>query len=337
VYFRVKKFQNYGALSHQKLDELRHGVNIEEDALKEDPLDFAIWKSAKPNEPVWDSPWGEGRPGWHIEDTAITQKEFGAQYELHGGARDLIFPHHEAEIALMETAYGKRPMVHTWLHTGFLQIKGEKMSKSLKNFITIREILKKHSPQTLRVLFTTRHYRSPMDYSEEALEEAHAVQRRIGEFWTRLREAEARYGEAKTRLLSVQPKLETDKRYSTFVEAFWKELEDDFNTPAAFSHVFSLINYINPKIDNASLAATDTRAIITFLEEMNAIFGVVDKEALAEPEELPESVQHMIDERDRLREEKKWDDADLIRQELEEQGYEVKDSEGGTVAQRKRI
>ncbi|MEX2008106.1 MAG: cysteine--tRNA ligase [Candidatus Spechtbacterales bacterium] len=322
VYFRVRKFPRYGALSHQKLSELRTGVNIEEDALKEDPLDFVLWKAAKPGEPTWKSPWGEGRPGWHIEDTALAQKEFGSpKYELHGGARDLIFPHHEAEIAQMEAAYGVHPMVKTWLHTGFLQIRGEKMAKSLKNFITIRKILETYSVQTLRVLFTTRHYRSPIEYSEIQLSEAQAVERRIGEFWSRLR--------------NVKPKLKTDRQYPKFIAAFWKELEDDFNTPAAFAHLFTLISYVNPKITAGALAARDARAMMEFLKEVNAIFGVVDEHRLAEPEQLPSQVVHLLREREALRADKKWNQADLLRQEIEELGYELNDTDSGTSIKRK--
>jgi cysteinyl-tRNA synthetase len=316
VYFRVSTFERYGELARQDRAKLKTAVNIEDDPNKEDSADFALWKAAKPDEPTWESPWGKGRPGWHIEDTAITHKEFGGpQYELHGGARDLIFPHHEAEIAQMEAAYGKPPMVNAWMHTGFLRVKNEKMSKSLKNFITIRDILKTHSAHTLRTFFTTRLYRSPIDYTEEGLAEAKAISRRIGEFWSRLR--------------AVREKQNADSSLPPLVKAFWDELEDDFNTPKAFAQLFTLVSSVNPKIDASLLGQADAEMLIAFLKEVNGIFNVVDEQHLGEAEAIPHHIREMALEREHLREEKKWVEADHLRREVEELGYEIKDTPSG--------
>jgi cysteinyl-tRNA synthetase len=172
VYYEVEKFEDFGKLSGQNLDALQAGARVEIDEDKRNPLDFILWKSEKPGEPTWESPWGSGRPGWHIEDTAITTKYFGDQYDVHGGARDLIFPHHESEITIAESATGKKPFVKYWFHTGFLNIEGEKMSKSLGNFFTIQDVLEKYDPEVVRFFLLYTHYRSPIDFTEKYLEEA---------------------------------------------------------------------------------------------------------------------------------------------------------------------
>ena len=183
VYFEVKKFGGYGKLSRQNLEETRRGWRIEPDPEKKDRLDFALWKNRQAGELAWPSPWGAGRPGWHIEDTAIAEKFFGPQYDIHGGAVDLKFPHHESEIAQAEAASGKKPFVKIWMHTGFLLAGGEKMSKSSGNFITIRDFLKNRDAAALRLLIASRHYRSPLDYEESLAENAENSLRTIGSFW----------------------------------------------------------------------------------------------------------------------------------------------------------
>jgi len=182
IYYDITKFKDYGKLSRRTVLQAEDAVSrIDEAKEKRNKGDFCLWKFSKPGEPKWKSPWGWGRPGWHIEDTAITQKHFGYQYDIHGGARDLIFPHHEAEIAQMEAISGKKPMAKYWLHTGFLTVEGKKMSKSLGNFITIREFLKENSPQILRMLVLKNHYRSPIDYSEKEINQAKKELQRIAE------------------------------------------------------------------------------------------------------------------------------------------------------------
>ena len=172
IYFEIRKFKDFGKLSHQSIDELKAGARIEIDKKKKNPEDFALWKSQKPNEPFWPSPWGNGRPGWHIEDTAITATYFGNRYDLHGGAIDLIFPHHESEISIAETVTGESPFVKYWVHSGFLTVNKEKMSKSLGNFFTIKEALKRYEPDVIRFFMLNALYRSPIDFSESGLKEA---------------------------------------------------------------------------------------------------------------------------------------------------------------------
>lgn len=321
VYYRVARFANYGKLSGQQQDELRqgagHGNEGEED--KENPEDFVIWKISKEGEPAWESPWGSGRPGWHIEDTAITKSVFGsAHYEIHGGARDLIFPHHESEIALMEAAYDISPMVDTWMHTGFLNVGGEKMSKSLGNFITIRDILETHSPQSLRMFFATRHYRSALDYTPEGLTEARAASDRILSFWKRVGDIDADRESVGTK---------------QFIAAFWKNLKDDFNTPEAFATLFELISSVNKAIDAETFGMTEARTVLSFLEQMNDIFGIVDTASLAE-EDVPQEVQNLAREREEARKRQDWEEADELRKKIEDTGYTVSDGPNGPVITR---
>jgi cysteinyl-tRNA synthetase len=327
VYFRVRKFKNYGKLSGQSVDKLK---DLENDKQKEDPADFALWKFFKPSksktasaeslvEPRWKSPWGEGRPGWHIEDTAITKKEFGSQYELHGGARDLIFPHHEAEIAQMESAYGETPMVQFWMHTGFLRIQGEKMAKSLKNFVTIREILKRYSPQTLRLFFTTKHYRSPIDYEPKGLREAQTNEEKLINFWTDI-------------LWSKESNIRNQKndkargRAEVFIKRFWDNLGDDFNVPAAFGELFKLMGYFYRTND---LEPKSRDLILEFLQKINEIFYVVDENKLTHPGQVPNDILKLAAKREKARRKKDWELADILRNVIEKKGYTIEDGPDG--------
>ena len=317
VYYRVKKFKNYGKLSGQNIDDLK---DLEKDNKKENPADFALWKISKENEPSWPSSWGKGRPGWHIEDTALTQKEFGsAQYELHGGARDLIFPHHEAEIAQMEAAYNKGAMVKFWMHTGFLKINGQKMAKSLNNFITIQDTLKQCSSQTLRLLFTTKHYRSSVDYTPEKLKEAHSNMLKIANFWT-----DVLYG--KEGDLQNKKGKETEKSITNFIQRFWDYLKDDFNTPAAFGELFRLMNYFYEAKDIAPKARHKT---LEFLENINIIFNIVGDASITRPENIPSNILALAIKREGLRKEKNWKSADILRKTVEQQGYTIEELEDG--------
>ncbi len=319
VYFRVSKFKDYGKLSRQHLKKVK---DIEEDPEKENHLDFSLWKKSKPGEPARKSPWGKGRPGWHIEDTAITHKEFKSpQYEIHGGARDLIFPHHEAEIAQIEAAYGKKPMVKFWMHTGFLQIKKEKMSKSLDNYITIRDALKDYSPETLRMFFTTRHYRSPINYDPDKLNEAQANEERLTEFWAKLFSGEFKDKNKKK-----------NARIQTIQENFWANLKDDFNTPKATAELFKLVNlvYKTKKIGEA-----DEKSIKSFLKKVNKIFNIVDENAVSAENKVPHEIKEMVARREELRRNKKFKEADELREKLRSRGYIIEDTEKGAKIKRK--
>ncbi len=239
VYFAVDSFDGWGRLSGQKTEELLPGARVEVDAKKRNPADFALWKAQKPGEPAWDSPWGKGRPGWHIEDTAITVAHFGAQYDIHGGATELMFPHHEAEIAQAEAFTGKRPFVKYWMHTGLLNVKGEKMSKSLGNFWSLKDALSQYDGEVLRFFLVYAHYRSPIDYSPQALDEAGTAYGRLTEAIANLR---ADLGNARATGSG-------DAALRTAVNAarakFDAAMDDDFNTREAIAAIFDLANATN--------------------------------------------------------------------------------------------
>jgi cysteinyl-tRNA synthetase len=275
-----------------------------------------LWKFSKPGEPSWPSPWGKGRPGWHIEDTAITEKYFGSQYDIHGGARDLIFPHHEAEIAQMEAVSGKKPLVKYWLHTGFLTVRGRKMAKSLGNFITIREFLEKDSVRLLRLLMAKAHYRSPIDYSEEAVAQCRKELARIDEFADKVKSVKTEGQKEKTKPDIAQ-----------YEERFEKAMEDDFNTPKALAVVFDLLNKGNALIARDDLSYAGAKNIMDFLKKLDRIFGFVSREKTKEI--IPEEIIVLLKERERYRKEKNWQKADEAREEIERKGFRIEDTKEG--------
>ncbi|MEM0486231.1 MAG: cysteine--tRNA ligase, partial [Thermoplasmata archaeon] len=238
VYFEVSKFKDYGKLSHQSLENIKVGARVEINEKKKNPIDFALWKKKKEGEPYWPSPWGDGRPGWHIEDTAITEYYFGPQYDIHGGGSDLIFPHHECEIAQMESISGKKPMVNYWMHTGLLTIKEERMGKSMGNVINIREIVKKYEPELIRYFLLSSHYRSPIDFSYEKIEE-------IKQSWEKIIIAQRK-------LMRIEAKKGKNyvKEILDFRALIEKALDDDFNTPEAISLIQLFVNFLNKNMDN---------------------------------------------------------------------------------------
>ncbi|MFN7088383.1 MAG: cysteine--tRNA ligase, partial [Candidatus Paceibacteria bacterium] len=331
VYFRINKFKDYGKLSGQKLTKLKIRAKklADRDLLeafgkekeKESPLDFALWKASGPEEPGWKSPWGRGRPGWHIEDTAISEKFFGPQYDIHGGGIDLIFPHHECEIAQQESASGKKPFVRYWLHTGHLKVGGEKMSKSLGNFITIQELLKKSSPETFRLIVAQAHYRSPINYTEKLQKQAEASRQRLIEFVLKIK---SKIGF--TKAAAVKGDILGIKR--TIYKArkdFYDALRDDFNTPKAIAVVFSLVNKLNPKIDKG-IEDLAKKEVEKFLKEVDGIFGIIGKLPKVKP-----SIQvvKLVVEREKLRKEKKWGEADKIRERVLKLGWQIEDTAFG--------
>ena len=326
IYYDVTKFKDYGKLSGRTSLQAEDAVSrIDESVKKRNKGDFALWKLAphgtkgsragvsKKGEPKWKSPWGFGRPGWHIEDTAITEKRFGVQYELHGGARDLIFPHHEAEIAQMEAISGKKPMAKHWLHSGFLTVEGVKMSKSLGNFITVQDFLKKHSPRVLRLLVLKAHYRSPIDYSEKLIFQVERSLERIDEFVGKLK---------------VLSSSKRDLRHTGFLkevrERFKKALEDDFNTPKAIAILFSLMTRSNALFAKGNLSSKDKEAIISFLKEADKIFGFIffAKAKIV----IPAVILKLAGEREKFRKAKEWQKADKIRKELSKRGWLIDDT-----------
>jgi cysteinyl-tRNA synthetase len=317
VWFKISEFKDYGKLSRQKPEELQKH-RIELSPYKKTPADFALWKKQKPGEPAWDSPWGKGRPGWHIEDTAITEKYFGPQYDVHGGGMDLIFPHHEAEIAQMEAVSGKKPLVKYWLHNGFLLVNGEKMSKSLGNYITVRDALKEYSPQVLRFFFALTHYRNPIDYSEAALENAKNSYNKFEEFILRLKKHKNGKSNGKTKLLIEQ-----------LNENFESAMDDDFNVAGAMAHIFEFISKINKLLDNNEPEAKNAKAILDALYAIDEVLGFNLKEI--KEGQISKDVALLIKKREVARKKKDFKTADKVRFDLAKKGIILEDQpDGGT-------
>ncbi len=313
VYFDVRSFADYGCLSHHSVDQMESGVRVAVVEAKRDPLDFVLWKSAKPNEPAWESPWGKGRPGWHIECSAMSQKKLGTPFDIHGGGFDLIFPHHENEIAQSEAA-GYRPFVKTWLHSGFLQIDKEKMSKSLGNFLTLRDALKQCDAESLRYFFISSHYRSPLSYTAEALQQARQSLVRL---YTALRGA-------------LPALLPTDTAYEhDFVTA----MDDDINTPAALAVLFALAHEIN-RVQETALAH-QYRAL---LKHLGGALGILQDDPAhflqAGDDQDKEKIEALIAARLAARQHKQWAEADRLRTALSALGVVIEDTATGTTWRR---
>lgn len=329
VYFQVNKFKDFAKLSNRKIDELE-GHRLQEDKTKKDPRDFALWKKRDGieyyGEPVWSSPWGKGRPGWHIEDTAITEEYFGEQYDIHGGGLDLIFPHHDAEIAQMEAVSGKKPMVNYWLHTGFLNVDGEKMSKSLGNFITIRDLLKEVSPETFRFFVLSTHYRSPIDFSKDSLHQAGKSLDKIKSYVNDVDEILNSEFEDEDVIEDKIDSLEStsyDVLKSTIV-SFFNAMDDDFNTPKAIASLFELISESKSQLKDLDI--NDILAIKGFLVTVNDILGIIFLDDNGNNGDNEEALLDLIaDTRKKLRANKQYDLSDDIRAKLTDLGYEISD------------
>lgn len=324
VYYDVSKFKEYGKLSKRTALQAEDAISrIDESLGKRNKADFCLWKFSKPGEPTWKSPFGPGRPGWHIEDTAITEKYFGPQYDIHGGARDLIFPHHEAEIAQMEAISGKAPLVKYWLHTGFLTVKGEKMGKSLGNFVTIRDLLKDNSPRLLRFFVLKSHYRSPIDYTEKSISDAKKELERLDEFLGKLKKIAGKKSKSSSVKFSAGAK-----------EEFEAAMADDFNTPKALAAIFTLINTSNAAMARNELNTSQAKGILKFLKEIDAVFDFI---FWREPKQkIPEDVIKLAKEREKYRAGKDWKSADEIRQKITDLGYSIEDTEGGMKIKKNR-
>ncbi len=320
VYYDISKFENYGKLSGRTAVAAEDAVSRIDDSLnKRNKGDFALWKFSKSGEPSWDSSWGKGRPGWHIEDTAISEAELGQQYDIHGGARDLIFPHHESEIAQMEAISGKEPLVNFWMHTGFLTINGEKMSKSLGNFVTIHEFLQKYSKETFRLFILSSHYRSPIDYSEAAVKQAEVNVKRLGEFCTKI-SALARV-EQNASSANPLPHLATRG-----IADFFSNLNDDFNTPKALAALFDLMRAGNALLAKNKITAVAASEIVKFLNDVDKIFGIIPA---MRGEIIPEEIVVLAAKREQMRREENWEEADIIRRKIESMGYKIDDTDRG--------
>ena len=318
VFYAVDKFPGYGQLSGKKLEELQAGERVEVDTAKHNPFDFVLWKKAKPNEPAWNSPWGRGRPGWHIECSAMSTSCLGHHFDIHGGGMDLQFPHHENEIAQSEGATGEK-FVNVWMHNGFVRVNEEKMSKSLGNFFTVREVLKQYRPEIIRFFILSSHYRSPLNYSDEQLDEAQTALTRL---YMALRGVDADATES----------LDSEK-----IERFKQAMDDDFNTPVALSVLFDLARELNKTDDlteKQKLAHTlkHLAGVLGILQDAPDTFlkGGMDTSGLDE-----QSIEQLIQQRQQAKQAKNWAEADKIRDQLKEQGIVLEDAPGGKTTWRR--
>jgi len=325
IYYDITKFKDYGKLSHQNLEELKKH-RIEPDPTKRNPQDFALWKSAKPGEISWDSPFQRGRPGWHIEDTAISEKYLGPQYDIHGGGIDLIFPHHEAEIAQMESVTGKKPMVKIWTHTEFLRINGEKMAKSLGNFITIRDALEKDDVETIRLFFAFTHYRSPIDYNKKNLEKA---RKSLESLYETLENIDHYKTEI---ILNKKKRTEWEKIVKETRNKFEEAMDDDFNTPKALSVLFRLQKKVNGLIKEGEISIFLAEELTKLFKELGGIFGILQKEKEIK---ISDEIEKLIEERERMRKSGDWKKADEIRKQILELGYLIEDTPKGPRVKKK--
>ena len=324
VYFAVESYADYGKLSGRGLDEMMAGARIEVDDRKRHPMDFALWKGSKEGEPFWASPWGNGRPGWHIECSAMSTEYLGQPFDIHGGGQDLIFPHNENEIAQSECA-NELPFARYWIHNGFVQLAKEKMSKSQGNILTIKEILERFDAIALRHYMLTTHYRNPIDFSEHGLVEA--------------QRAVARIYETASRVERVLGPSQGDALESGSVDEFRKEMDDDFNTPRALAVIFEELRAINRMLDQGQTQGLDARR--NSLQTMTGVLGIMQspperfleekrQAGLAQRALAEQEIQDLIEDRNLARADKKWQHADEIRDRLKENGVILKDGPSGT-------
>jgi cysteinyl-tRNA synthetase len=317
VYFSVRSFSEYGKLSGQSLDDLESGARIDPTEQKKDPLDFALWKSAKPGEPSWDSPWGKGRPGWHIECSAMSLNILGEGFDIHAGGVDLVFPHHENEIAQSEAATGKC-FAKYWMHNGHININNQKMSKSKGNFFTVRDILSVFEPDVVRLFMLSSHYRSPMNFTKELLEQTEpAIQR--------LRTAKERLLEAKIAEQPTEGEPEFIEQLNEFKISFEAAMSDDLNTADAIGVLFDFVRACNSFV-NAPRSKQAIDAALNLFNTFTYILGILQKEKEAE---IPKEALELLALRNEARANKNWAEADRLRDALKDMGYAVEDSKEG--------
>jgi len=352
VYFSVERFPGYGKLSGQRLSEMKAGARIEPGEGKRNPLDFALWKKAKPGEPSWVSPWGPGRPGWHIECSVMSSKHLGLPFDIHGGGMDLRFPHHENEIAQSESLSGGL-FANYWMHIGLLTVNGEKMSKSLGNIVNIRDVLVDHKPEVVRLFFAQTHYRSPPDFNEDALKDAEKALDRIHRVKEKM---ESYIKDKKIKKFKEENLDDEDKEYfndvQLFIKGFEEAMDDDFNTPKAFAVLYEFVNNTNKYFNNAKKVnlelvsyALDSLIkhgrILTLFQEEDALRG--DEKLLkklrdllrrykGEADDLNDAamiIESLLRIREKERKKKNYESADMIRKELRDLGFEIQDTDQG--------
>ncbi|TDT51264.1 cysteinyl-tRNA synthetase [Fonticella tunisiensis] len=320
VFFRTKKFKEYGKLSHQNIDELESGSRIEVDERKEDPLDFVLWKSQKPGEPGWESPWGVGRPGWHIECSAMASSLLGETIDIHGGGADLAFPHHENEIAQSEARSGK-PFANYWMHVAFLNVNNQKMSKSTGNFFTAREILEKYDSEVVRLFMISGHYRNPINFSIELLDQAKSALERL---YNSVNHLEYIIEAAQDRELTDEERDFANK-LDGYRERYIEVMDDDFNTADASSVLFDIVRDVNIFIKESTAKSLAEKAL-GLLRELGQPLGILQRSTKGE---LDEEIQRLVEERQKARKEKNFALADKIRDELKARGIILEDTPQG--------
>jgi cysteinyl-tRNA synthetase len=343
IYYSVESFPDYGKLSKRSPEEMRAGARVDVDERKRNPLDFALWKSAKPSEPSWESPWGKGRPGWHIECSAMSQRYLGVTIDIHAGGKDLIFPHHENEIAQSEGATGK-PFVRYWLHNGFVNIDREKMSKSLGNILTVRELLQDYHPEVMRLFLLSRHYRSPIDYSHQGMERSRQNLIRFYKALGAINEVCAKEKKVGKIINGLSP-MEKDvyRRIEEFPARFQEAMDDDFNTALALAPLFELTRDLNRLLKNPTHHTPQIIGIGTdIFVETGKVLGIFQEDPKVFLEEerskktktltiSQDEIERLIRERDEARRQKKWARADEIRTGLASHGIILEDTPMGTI------
>ena len=320
VYFDTEKDKGYGKLSGQNMDDLEAGARIDVDDVKKNPADFALWKAQKPGEPAWESPWGLGRPGWHIECSAMSMKYLGETFDIHAGGKDLLFPHHENEVAQSECATGK-PLARYWMHNGFINIDNEKMSKSKGNFFTVRDIVKEYNPEDVRMFMLSAHYRSPVNFSRDMVAQAHASLQRL---YTARDHMMFLLKNAADTEITADEKALLDKVQSS-VERFDAAMDDDLNTADALGALFEIVKDANVALNEKSSKAAVEKTLNTLME-LADVLGLLAKKA---DDGLPAEIQQMVDERAQARKDKNWKKSDELRDALAAAGYIVKDTPQG--------
>lgn len=322
VYFRTKKFEDYGKLSHQPLEELEAGARIDIADEKEDPMDFALWKAQKPGEPAWESPWGLGRPGWHIECSAMVNKFLGASIDIHSGGKDLIFPHHENEVAQSECANGCH-FANYWMHNGYININNQKMSKSLGNFFTIRDITEKYKPEVVRFFMLSAHYRSPVNFSDDLMQQAQSAMERV---YTCI--------ESLNFLLKNALEREANKEEIELLDAvekakkrFCDAMDDDLNTADAISAIFDIVSATNKTVSKDGDNAKDVlEKVLAAIHEIGDVLGLFE---VKEEVQGDAEIEALIEKRNEARKNKDWAEADRIRDELKARNIILKDTPAG--------
>lgn len=319
IYFSVSKFKEYGKLSHTKFEGLQAGARVKHDEYEKGSLqDFALWKAWDENDGdvFWDEDIGKGRPGWHIECSAMSTKYLGQPFDVHGGGVDLVFPHHENEIAQSEAAFDK-PMSKYWFHNEHLQVDGKKMSKSLGNFFTLRDLLDKgYNPIAIRYLLLSVHYRQQLNFTEDAVTAADNAVKRLNEFVGKLRTIRNEEDNSDIKTLIDKAK-----------KGFEKEMDDDLNISSALAAIFDFVKDVNTLINEDKIGKNNSEEILSFMKKIDSVLGVID---FAE-EEIPKYIKELVDKRESARKQKNWEESDKLRDKLKEKGYEVKDSKEGPV------